>query len=59
VCNDDTGLIDRAARLLTDPTRANRQRAAGRAHLEATCGPRPTVDAVEATYRRLSGGDAG
>jgi glycosyltransferase involved in cell wall biosynthesis len=53
VCEDDAGLIDRAARVLTDPAAANRQRAAGRALLEAHCGPKPTVDAVERVYQMI------
>jgi polysaccharide biosynthesis protein PslH len=53
VCEDDAGLIDRAVRLLQDPTAQNRQRAAGRALLESHCGPKPTVDAIEAIYAQM------
>ncbi len=56
VCEDDAGLIDRAVRLLGDPTLQNRQRAAGRALLEAQCSPEPTVDAIERIYASMLGG---
>jgi glycosyltransferase involved in cell wall biosynthesis len=54
VCEDDAGLIDRAVALLRDPVAQNRQRAAGRALLEAHCGPKPTVDAIERIYAALT-----
>jgi len=50
VCDEDVGLIERTVALLQDVTAQNRQRAAGRALLEAHCGPKPTVDAIEAIY---------
>ena len=50
VCEDDAGLIERTVALLRDPGAQNRQRAAGRALLEAHCGPKPTVDAIERVY---------
>jgi glycosyltransferase involved in cell wall biosynthesis len=53
VCDDDAGLIERAVALLTEPDRRNRQRAAGRALLEAHCGPKPTLDAIERIYARI------
>jgi glycosyltransferase involved in cell wall biosynthesis len=53
ICEDDGGLIERVAALLTDPDRQNRQRAAGRALLEAHCGPKPTVDAIERIYAAI------
>ena len=55
VCEDDAGLIDRAVKLLQDPAAQNRQRRAARALLESHCGPKPTVDAVEAIYARMLG----
>jgi glycosyltransferase involved in cell wall biosynthesis len=55
VCEDDAGLIERAAGLLLDPARQNRQRAAGRALLESHCGPGPTVDAIERIYAGMLG----
>ena len=55
VAEDDDGLIERAVRLLQDAEAQNRQRAAGRALLEQHCGPKPTVDAVEAIYRGIIG----
>ena len=48
------GLIDRAVKLLTDPAAQDRQRAAGRALLERHCGPKPTLDAIEAIYAGMS-----
>lgn len=53
VCEDDAGLVERTVRLLQDPAEQNRLRAAGRALLEAYCGPGPTVDAIEAIYSRI------
>lgn len=53
VCEDDAGLVERTVALLLDPTAQNRQRAAGRALLESHCGPRPTVDAIEAIYAAI------
>jgi glycosyltransferase involved in cell wall biosynthesis len=55
VCEDDAGLIERTVRLLRDPAAQNRQRAAGRALLEAHCGPKPTVDAIERAYAAMLG----
>jgi len=52
VCEDDAGLIDRTVSLLQDQGAQNRQRFAARALLESHCGPKPTVDAVEAIYAR-------
>jgi hypothetical protein len=53
VCEDDDGLIDRTVRLLLDSDAQNHQRTAGRALLESHCGPKPTVDAIEAIYTRM------
>jgi hypothetical protein len=53
VCDDDAGLIERTIALLLDPAAQNRQRCAGRALLEAHCGPAPTVDAIERVYATL------
>jgi glycosyltransferase involved in cell wall biosynthesis len=53
VCDDDAGLIERTIALLLDPAAQNRQRCAGRALLEAHCGPVPTVDAIERVYATL------
>jgi glycosyltransferase involved in cell wall biosynthesis len=55
VCEDDAGLIDLTVKLLGDPAAQNRQRAAGRALLESHCGPKPTVDAIEAVYVGMIG----
>jgi polysaccharide biosynthesis protein PslH len=54
VCEEDAGLIERTVALLADPAAQNRQRAAGRALLESHCGPKPTVDAIEAIYRNMN-----
>jgi glycosyltransferase involved in cell wall biosynthesis len=54
VCDDDAGLIDRAVELLNDPARQDRQRRAARALVESHCGPAPTLDAIEALYRRIT-----
>lgn len=53
VAEDDDGLIERAVNLLNDVSQQNRQRAAGRQLLEQHCGPKPTVDAIEAVYRTM------
>jgi glycosyltransferase involved in cell wall biosynthesis len=53
LAEDDAGLIERAVRLLQDPARQNRQRAAGRALLESHCGPKPTLDALEVLYQKM------
>jgi polysaccharide biosynthesis protein PslH len=50
VCDDDSGLIERTVRLLRDPEAANRQRAEGRRLMETTCGPKASLDALEAIY---------
>jgi glycosyltransferase involved in cell wall biosynthesis len=54
VCDEDAGLIGRTVRLLENPDLGNRQRSAGRALLESHCGPKPTVDAIERIYARMS-----
>ncbi len=53
LCEDDAGLIDRTVALLGDPAERNRRRGAGRALLESHCGPRSTVDGIEAIYGRM------
>jgi glycosyltransferase involved in cell wall biosynthesis len=53
VCEDDGGLIDRTVRLLQDSKAQNRQRLAGRSLLESHCGPKQTVDAIEAIYANV------
>lgn len=53
VCEDDAGLIERTVALLMDSAAQNRQRAAARALLELHCGPKPTVDAIEAVYGNI------
>ncbi|CAN5169991.1 hypothetical protein BH11PLA2_BH11PLA2_26710 [soil metagenome] len=53
LCEDNAGLVDRVVALLNDPMLQNRQRAAGRALLESHCGPKPTVDNMEAVYARM------
>ena len=53
VCEDDAGLIDRAVGLLLDSAVQNRQRRAARELLESHCGPKTTVDALEAVYAKF------
>lgn len=55
ICDDDDGLVARAVELLFDPARQNRQRQAARLLLERHCGAEPTLDDLEARYRRLLG----
>jgi glycosyltransferase involved in cell wall biosynthesis len=55
LCEDDAGLIERTVNLLGDPAQQNRQRLAGRTLLEEHCGPKPTVDAIEAIYQTMLG----
>ena len=57
ICEDDAGLIARAVALLQDPAAQNRQRRAARELLESHCGPKPTVDAIEAIYGRMRSGE--
>ncbi len=59
IAEDDAGLIERAVKLLKDPQQQNRQRAAGRQLLEQHCGPKPTVDAIEAIYRNMMAKNSG
>jgi glycosyltransferase involved in cell wall biosynthesis len=59
VSEDDGGLIERTVRLLCDVRARERQRAAGRVLLEAHCGARPALDAVETIYREIAGQSAG
>ena len=58
ICEDDAGLIERAARLLQDPETQNRHRHAARTLLEEHCGPKPTVDAIEAIYANVLAGNS-
>jgi polysaccharide biosynthesis protein PslH len=53
ICEDDEGLIERTVALLESPELQNRQRRAARALLESHCGPKPTLDAIEAIYSRM------
>jgi polysaccharide biosynthesis protein PslH len=54
VCEEDAGLIERAISLLQDTAAQNRQRFAARSLLESHCGPKPTVDAIEAIHAKIS-----
>jgi glycosyltransferase involved in cell wall biosynthesis len=56
LAEDDAGLIEKTVRLLQDPRSQNRQREAGRALIELHCGPKPTLDALEAIYQRMCAG---
>ena len=53
ICESDAGLVERAVTLLQNPALQNRQRRAARALLESHCGPKPTVDEIEATYTMM------
>jgi hypothetical protein len=53
LAEDDAGLIEKTVRLLQDPRGQNRQREAGRALIESHCGPKPTLDALEAIYQKM------
>jgi glycosyltransferase involved in cell wall biosynthesis len=53
ISDEDAGLVERTIRLLQDPAACNRQRAQGRLLLESHCGPKPTVDAIEAIYESM------
>jgi glycosyltransferase involved in cell wall biosynthesis len=57
ISEDDTGLIERTVRLLQDKAAQDRQRAAGRALLEAHCDPGPTLDGIEAIYEKMCASD--
>jgi len=50
ICDDDDGLVDRTVRLLLNPAAQNRQRTAARDLLGRICGPKTTLDALEAVY---------
>jgi glycosyltransferase involved in cell wall biosynthesis len=54
VSDDDAGLVERAVALLRSPELRRARRLAGRELLERTCGPGPTVDALERVYARVS-----
>jgi glycosyltransferase involved in cell wall biosynthesis len=54
ISDDDSGLVERTVRLLSDPQAQERQRAAGRALLESHCGARPTLDALETIYKEIT-----
>ena len=54
VCEDDAGLIQRTVELLKNVESQNRQRSAARQLLELHCGPKPTVDAIEAIYEDMT-----
>jgi glycosyltransferase involved in cell wall biosynthesis len=54
ISDDDAGLVRRALSLLGDRDRQDRQRAAARAMVEATCGPEAGLSAVERCYAGLA-----
>lgn len=53
VCDDDSGLIERAVLLLKDHARQERQRTAGRQLLENCCNAEAALDAVERCYAEI------
>jgi glycosyltransferase involved in cell wall biosynthesis len=60
ICDDDAGLVERTVALLKNPELRRARRLAGRELIERTCGPGPTVDALERVYEAMRGdrGDA-
>ncbi len=59
VADDDAGLIERTVTLLNDPAAQNRQRQAGRRLVERVGDPAAALDALEATYARMTTPPAG
>lgn len=55
VCEDDAGLVERTVALLRAPELRRAYRLAGRELVERTCGPLPTVDAMERVYEYVRG----
>ena len=55
VADDDAGLIARTVALLRDADRRHAQRINARTLVETVCGPRATVDAMEAVHVRVAG----
>jgi glycosyltransferase involved in cell wall biosynthesis len=53
VCDDDAGLVERTVALLRSPELRRARRLAGRKLVEDTCGPGPTVDALERAYAHV------
>lgn len=54
ICDDDAGLVERTVALLRSPELRRARRLAGRELLERTCGPGPSVDALERVYAAVS-----
>jgi len=54
ICDDDAGLVERTVALLKDAELRRARRLAGRELVETTCGPGPTVDAMERVYAAVS-----
>lgn len=54
ICDEDPGLVARALRLLKDRDLQERQRAAARGLVEASCGPAAALDAVERGYAAMA-----
>jgi glycosyltransferase involved in cell wall biosynthesis len=53
VCDQDEGLVERTAALLTNPAGQDRQRRAARALVEVHCNPQAVLDRVETCYADL------
>lgn len=53
ICDDDAGLVERTVALLKDGALRRARRLAGRELIERTCGPGPTVDALERVYAHV------
>ena len=56
VAEDDPGLIDRPVALLQNVEKRRACRVAARTLLETHCGPKSTLDAVEAVHERVASG---
>jgi polysaccharide biosynthesis protein PslH len=50
VCDEDQGLIERTVQLLLQPQQRQQQRRQARQLLESYCGPKTTIDQLEAVY---------
>lgn len=53
LCEDDEGLIERTVHLLKDRDKQNSQRKKGRELVSSFCGPKATLDQLEAVYQKM------
>ena len=54
LCEDDEGLIERTVNLLKDRDKQNSQRKKGRELVTSFCGPKTTLDQLEAVYQKMT-----